>query len=194
MSWSRVSWCARIFTVNRPDSPRVSSDGVALSFPQSEGDFRAAVDAQSARWPARILYSVFAVCATYAIVVFVWYFVVGPIPSLVPVAVISVILCVASYIGIKRFNKWVVMRRLLRSKQGDIIGSTCTITVQNGVLTLSVDPVGASMTMPASRLERVDQTMSHVFLWTTRVNVIPIPRQSVPKSALDALLLALSPS
>ena len=37
-----------------------------------------------------MLRSVFAVCATYAIVVFVWYFVVGPIPSLVPVAVISV--------------------------------------------------------------------------------------------------------
>ena len=136
----------------------------------------------------------FAVCATYAIVVFVWYFVVGPIPSLVPVVVISVILCVALYFGIRRFNRWVVIRRLLGSKQGDIIGSTCTITIQNGVLTLLVDPVGASMTMPASRLERVDQTMSHVFLWTTRVNVIPIPRQSVPQTDLDALLLALSPS
>ncbi len=178
--------------MNLPNGPRVSPDGLALSFPQSENDFRAAVDFQSARWPARILYGVFAVCATYAVVVFVWYFVVGPIPSLVPVVVISVILCVASYFGIRRFNKWVVMRRLLKSKQGDIIGSTCTITVQDGVLTLSVDPVGVSMTMPASRLERIDQTMSHVFLWTTRVNVIPIPRQSVAELDLDAFLLALS--
>lgn len=163
-----------------------------MSFPQSENDFRAAVDVQSARWPARILYGVFAVCATYAVVVFVWYFVVGPIPSLVPVVVISVVLCVASYLGIKRFNKWLVMRRLLKSKQGDVVGSTCTTTVKDGVLTLSVDPVGVSMTMPVSRLERVDETMSHVFLWTSRVNVIPIPRQTVPKTDLDAFLLALS--
>ena len=175
-----------------PIGQPISPDGLALSFPQSESDFRAAVDVQSARWPARILYGVFAVCATYAVVVFVWYFVVGPIPSLVPVGVVSVVLCVASYFGIKRFNKWVVMRRLLKSKQGDIIGSTCMISIKDGVLTLSVDPVGVSMTMPVARLERVDETMSHVFLWTTRVNVIPIPRQSVPETDLEAFLLALS--
>ncbi len=178
--------------MNLPNGPGVSPDGLALSFPQNESDFRAAVDVQSARWPARILYGVFAACATYAVVVFVWYFVVGPIPSLVPVVVISIILCVASYFGIKRFNKWVVMRRLLKSKQGDIIGSTCTITIQDGVLALSVDPMGVSMTMPASRIERIDETMSHVFLWTTRVNVIPIPRQLVPEPDLEAFLLALS--
>ena len=178
--------------MNLRDGPPFSPDAVALSFPQSEGDFRAAVDAQAARWPARILFGVFAVCATYAIVVFVWYFVVGPMPSLVPVVVISVVLCVASYFGIKRFNRWVVMRRLLRSKQGDIIGSTCMITIKDGVLALSVDPVGFSMTMPVSRLERVDETTSHVFLWTTRMNVIPIPRQSVPETDLDVFLSALS--
>ena len=178
--------------MNLPNGPGVSPDGLALSFPQNESDFRAAVDVQSPRWPARILYGVFAACTTYAVVVFVWYFVVGPVPSLVPVVVISIILCVASYFGIKRFNRWVVMRRLLKSKQGDIIGSTCTITIQDGVLALSVDPVGISMTMPASRIERIDETMSHVFLWTTRVNVIPIPRQLVTEPDLEAFLRALS--
>ncbi|MDF2729063.1 MAG: hypothetical protein K0T01_849 [Acidimicrobiia bacterium] len=178
--------------VNLPDGLPASPDGVAsLSFPQSESDFRAAIDVQSARWPARILYGVFAVCATYAVVVFVWYFVVGPISSLVPVVVISVVLCVASYFGIKRFNRWVVMRRLIKSKQRDVLGSICTITIKDRVLTLMVDPVGVSMTLPVSRMERVDETMSHVFLWTTRVNVIPIPRQSVPKTDLDAFLSAL---
>ena len=162
--------------MNRPDDPPSSPDGVSLSFPQSEGDFSAAVDAQSARWPARILYSVFAVCATYAIVVFVWYFVVGPIPSLVPVVVVSVILCVVLYFGIRQFNRWVVIRRLLRSKQGDIIGSTCTITIQRR----NVDPIGRpgrhlDDDARSRALERVDQTMSPVFPWTTRVNVIPIP-------------------
>ena len=181
------------FSVNLPDGPPVSPDGVvSLTFLQSESDFRAAVDVQSARWPARILYGVFAVCATYAAVVFVWYFVFGPIQSLVPVVVISVVLCVVSYFGIKRYNKWVVMRRLLKSKQGDIMGSTCTITIKDGMLALSAEPVSTSMTMPVSRLERVDETKTHVLLWTTPLNVIPIPRQSVPETDLDAFLLALS--
>ena len=164
----------------------------SLTFPQNERDFRAAVDVQSARWPARILYGVFALCATYAVVVFVWYFVVGPIQSLIPVVVISVVLCVAFYFGIKRMNKWVVMRRLLKSKQGDMMGSTCTITINDGMLALSAEAVGTSMTMPVSRLERVDATKSHLLLWTTPLNVIPIPRQSVPETDLDAFLLALS--
>ncbi len=180
--------------MNVPNDLPVSPDGVtALTFPQSQHDFRAAVDFRSKRWSARIIYAVFAVLATYATVVLVWYFVVGPIQSLVPVVVTSVVLCIAFYFGIRRLNVWSATRQFLRSKQGGKIdGSTCTLTVQDGMLTSSREALGASLTMPVSNLERIEKTKSHVFVWTTKVNVCPIPRQSVPKGDLDAFLRALS--
>jgi uncharacterized oligopeptide transporter (OPT) family protein len=175
------------------DTPSISSNGViSLTFPQSERDFRAAVELRSAHWSTRLLSGSFALATTYGIVVLVWGLVVGPIDSLVPVVMISAVLWVACYFGFNRLQVWGIMRRLVGSKQGSLMGSTCTVTVEDGVLATSVEANGVSMRMPVSQLERVDETESHVFLWTTTVNVIPIPRHSVPESDLDALVDSLS--